>query len=110
MTTVDTSTTIVIEAESEIIVEILPAQGPQGAKGDTGATGATGPAGNSITYVHTQASPSTTWTINHNLNKKPSVTVVDSAETVVRGSVTYTDTNTLVLSFSAGFSGKAYLN
>ena len=107
MTTVDTSTTIVIEAESEIIVEILPAQGPQGVAGPTGPQG---PAGNSITYVHTQASPSTTWTINHNLNKKPSVTVVDSAETVVRGSVTYTDTNTLVLSFSAGFSGKAYLN
>jgi hypothetical protein len=101
------TTTIVIEADPEIVVEILPAQGPQGAQGEVGPAG---PAGNSITYTHTQSVPSTTWTINHNLNKKPSVTIVDSAETVVRGSVVYTDTNTLVLSFSAGFAGKAYLN
>jgi hypothetical protein len=101
------ATTIVIEADPEIVVEILPAQGPQGAQGEVGPEG---PAGNSITYTHIQSVPSTTWTINHNLNKKPSVTIVDSAETVVRGSVVYTDTNTLVLSFSAGFAGKAYLN
>jgi len=104
------NTTIVIEADPEIVVEVLPAQGPQGATGETGATGAQGEPGNSFTYVHTQSVPSTTWTINHLLGKNPSVTVVDSAETVVRGSVTYVDTNTLVVSFSAGFAGKAYLN
>jgi len=103
-------TTIVIEEEPEIVVEILPAQGPQGATGETGATGAQGEPGNSFTYVHTQSVPSTEWTINHNLGKNPSVTIVDSAETVVRGSVVYIDTNTLVVSFSAGFAGKAYLN
>lgn len=64
----------------------------------------------SLTYTHTQASSSATWTITHNLNKKPSVTIVDSAGTVVYGNVTYTNDNVLVVTFSAAFSGYAYLN
>lgn len=57
-----------------------------------------------------QDSPSNTWTINHNLNKHPSVTVVDSGQNVVYGEVQYTDTNNLTVSFNATFSGNAYLN
>ena len=48
--------------------------------------------------------------INHNLNKHPSVTVVDSGQNVVYGEVQYTDTNNLTVSFNATFSGNAYLN
>jgi hypothetical protein len=36
--------------------------------------------------------------------------VIDSANTMVVGEVTYTNTNNLTIQFSAGFSGKAYLN
>jgi hypothetical protein len=61
-------------------------------------------------YVFNQNSPSTTWTITHNLGRRPSVTVVDSAGTVVVGEVTYTSDNVLTIQFSAGFSGQAYLN
>ncbi len=61
-------------------------------------------------YVHNQASPSATWTIVHNLGKKPSVEIVDSAETVVEGNVQYVDNNVVTVTFSSGFSGKAYLN
>jgi hypothetical protein len=62
------------------------------------------------TYVHTQSSPSEVWTITHNLNKLPSVTVVDSANSVVVGDVEYLDTSKVKLSFIGSFSGKAYLN
>lgn len=62
------------------------------------------------TYTHTQSSPSSTWTISHNLARRPSVTVVDSAGTVVIGEVTYLSDNSLRVEFSAGFSGQAYLN
>ena len=62
------------------------------------------------TFVYTQAVPATNWVINHNLNKFPSVTVVDSGNTTVEGSITYNNQNTVTLSFSAQFSGKAYLN
>jgi hypothetical protein len=61
-------------------------------------------------YVFNQNTPSTTWTITHNLGRRPSVTVVDSAGTVVIGEVTYTSDNALTIQFSAGFSGQAYLN
>jgi hypothetical protein len=61
-------------------------------------------------FVYTQNTPSSTWTILHNLNKYPSVSVVDSANTVVEGSITYMDLNTLTISFSAQFTGTAYLN
>ncbi len=62
------------------------------------------------TYVHTQSSPAATWTISHNLGRRPSVTVVDSAGSVVIGEVTYLSDNSLRVEFSAGFSGQAYLN
>lgn len=50
------------------------------------------------------------WEIKHNLNKYPSVTIVDSADTVVYGNVEYIDSNKLIITFSVGFAGKAYLN
>jgi hypothetical protein len=61
-------------------------------------------------FVFNQNSPATTWNITHNLGRRPSVTVVDSAGTVVIGEVTYTSDNALTIQFSAGFSGQAYLN
>ena len=61
-------------------------------------------------FVFTQNAPATTWTITHDLNKFPSVSVVDSANEVVFGDVTYTNTNSLTVTFTAAFSGKAYLN
>jgi len=63
-----------------------------------------------IHYVFSQDVPSALWTITHNLNKKPSVTVVSSADTVMYGDITYINTNKLTITFSAPFSGKAYLN
>lgn len=46
----------------------------------------------------------------HNLGKRPAVTVVDSAGTVVIGEVDYLDDNTVRLTFCAAFSGTAYFN
>ena len=62
------------------------------------------------TYVFIQAVPSVLWTITHNLNKFPSVSVVDTANTQVFTIADYIDANTLILTFSAAFAGKAYLN
>lgn len=69
-----------------------------------------GPSDVDKNFVFTQGSASNTWTINHNLEKFPSVTVVDSADNVVVGDITYTNTNSLTVSFSSSFSGKAYIN
>ena len=64
----------------------------------------------SPTVEFNQVVPATTWTITHNLGKFPSITVIDSGNTVVHGEYTYIDNNKIVLEFSAAFAGKAYLN
>lgn len=61
-------------------------------------------------YVFTQGVPSATWVITHNLNKYPSVSVVDTGKTTVFGDVTYNSINELTITFSASFAGQAFLN
>ena len=61
-------------------------------------------------YTHTQNSASSSWSVKHDLGKKPSVMVVDSADTVLHGEIEYTDLNNIVIKLSAPTSGKAYLN
>ena len=62
------------------------------------------------TFVFTQGAAATTWNIQHNLGKFPSVSVVNNNDIVINGGVTYIDNNNVQLNFSAGFAGKAYLN
>jgi hypothetical protein len=61
-------------------------------------------------FEFTQGVPATTWDITHNLNKFPSITVVDTANTTVIGSYEYINKNRVILSFSDPFAGKAFLN
>lgn len=83
--------------------------GPQQAAG--GVVGPPGPPGaGGATYVHNQLTPATTWTIAHGFGQWPSVTVVDSGGNVVVGGIDYVDANTVQLTFSAAFGGKAFLN
>jgi hypothetical protein len=73
--------------------------------------GIQGPAGaGPSTYTHTQSIPAISWTILHGLGRHPSVSVVDSAGSVVVGNVTYDSDIQVTVTFSAAFSGKAYLN
>jgi len=62
------------------------------------------------TFVFTQGVAATTWNIQHNLGKFPSVSVINNNNVVINGEVIYIDNNNVQLNFSAGFSGKAYLN
>ena len=62
------------------------------------------------TFEFTQGVPATTWNIQHDLGKFPSITVIDTADTVVTGQYEYIDNNNVTLTFSAAFAGKAYLN
>jgi hypothetical protein len=61
-------------------------------------------------YIHNQITPSTTWAVTHNLNKRPSVAVVDSAGSLVRGSVNYVSDIQITIEFNYAFAGTAYLN
>ena len=68
-----------------------------------------------ITFTHNQNSTSSTWVITHNLGRFPSVTVVDSGESIVQGTVVYNSNKQLTITFfskgvALAFQGKAYLN
>jgi hypothetical protein len=82
-----------------VLVEVATAgaQGPPGVDGDK-------------TYVHDQVLPSTTWTVDHGLNKFPSIDVVDSGGNVVHGDVRHVSAARAVLSFNFAFGGKAFAN
>lgn len=61
-------------------------------------------------YTHVQGTAEATWEVTHNLNKRASVTVVDSTDNVVIGEIEYLTMNSVRLKFAGAFSGKAYFN
>lgn len=87
----------------------MPALNSQGVIDSSMLPPASGGSG-TTTFVFVQTQALDIWTINHNLNKYPSVTVVDSAGSLAVGAVSYTDANNIVLTFGAPFSGQAFLN
>ena len=64
-------------------------------------------------FTFTQEISNTVWNIPFSLHKlqfKPNVTVVDNNGYQVEGHVQYQNDNSVIISFAAGFSGKAYLS
>lgn len=70
--------------------------------------------GADASYTHIQQTLSQSWVIDHNLNKNPSVTVVDvmdGVETEIRGiAVRHHTNNQVEILFGNPQKGKAYLN
>lgn len=86
---------IVVVQVTQPVVRVT-APGPQGSAAD-------------VFYVHTQAVASDTWTINHNLGGEPTAVVLDSAGTQCEGTFSYPSKNTMVITFTAAFTGTAYV-
>ena len=63
-----------------------------------------------VSYIHTQGSASSAWNITHNLHFYPNITVQDSAGNIVEGEIAYTNSDSLVVTFSTAFSGEASLS
>lgn len=61
-------------------------------------------------YTHYQPASNLTWTVIHNLNKFPSVQVVDSAGNVMMCDIQHISKHELKLMFATPFSGTAYLS
>tara|TARA_R100000353_G_scaffold133785_1_gene94844 strand:- start:1869 stop:3077 length:1209 start_codon:yes stop_codon:yes gene_type:complete len=57
-----------------------------------------------------QSKTTATWQVNHNLGKYPSVTTVDDNGNLIYGDVVYNSDDQITITFSAGVSGKVYLN
>ena len=61
-------------------------------------------------YVYEQLNPTNSWTINHGLNKRPSITIIDLNDNVVYGDIQYINDNQVTLIFSKPFTGKVIFN
>lgn len=61
-------------------------------------------------FVYTQNVASSTWVVTHNLNKYCSVSIVDSAGTIVFGDIIYNNLNQCTISFTSQFSGQVFCN
>lgn len=112
VTIVESVVEVTVNGSTEVIE--LGVQGPQGAVGPQGVQGAQGPQGipgaASGSYRHVQAVPATVWTVDHNLSGRLNVTVVDSTGREVMGEVRYLNDNQIELTFTAAFSGEAYVS
>ena len=87
--------------------------GIDGVDGEQGIQGVPGTPGSDATdknYIHTQLSSETVWTITHPLSKYVSIVVVDSGGNKVFGKEEYISVNEVKITFTAAFSGYAYLN
>ena len=62
------------------------------------------------TFVYEQGIASDVWVITHNLNKHPSITLVDSAGTVFKAKEEYNSANQVTVYLNGATTGKAYLN
>jgi len=99
---------------------VAGATGSAGSNGATGAQGATGAKGdpgdlagfnvNLVSYTYEKQSNAITWTVTHNLGFRPNVIVMDYSSNQVECDISYTNENSVVLTFSEGISGYAYFS
>lgn len=64
---------------------------------------------NHVRYVHNQATIASEWTVNHNLNFYPNVTVLDNSSRILETDLVYLNSNTVRIVMNSASSGTAYL-
>jgi hypothetical protein len=98
--TLEPAVRIVNDRSSAVRVQ-LGQQGPRGAPGESGGEVAL------EGYLYTQGSPSATWTINHNLGRRPAVTLLTTGGVEFDGQITHVSLNQLVVSLVSAVAGTA---
>tara|TARA_R110000772_G_scaffold16632_2_gene47084 strand:- start:107 stop:667 length:561 start_codon:yes stop_codon:yes gene_type:complete len=102
-----------VGTETQWLATLKGDAGIDGVDGEQGLQGVPGTPGSDATdknYIHTQLSSETVWTITHPLSKYVSIVVVDSGGNKVFGKEEYISVNEVKITFTAAFSGYAYLN
>ena len=90
----DAGTTVVTVPVTSVVTATT--EGPQGPAGSGG-------------YVFTQSTPSTTWTINHNLGFRPSVELLDTGSQEIDGDVAHPSINQTIVTLNPATAGLARL-
>lgn len=109
-------TKITIQGAFEVNNEIYDSTGVAGTADQLLSSTVTGtkwidaPPTAGTTFIYTQGAVALVWTIQHNLNKYPSVMAVDIQNLQYFGAVEYIDLNNLTITWGTPFKGFAYLN
>lgn len=69
----------------------------------------TGGNSNNTSYLYIQETISNKWVITHNMNKFPSVTIIDENNSLIFTDVCYDNENQITINFSKEIKGKVYL-
>ena len=78
---------------------IIQVNGLQGLRGDLAAS-----------YKHTQTTPASTWTINHNLGRTPSIQLLTVGSVEFFADITHTSLNQAVVTLATATAGIAQCN
>jgi hypothetical protein len=97
---------LVIEGDAPVVLEVGPP--PDLELVTIAEQGPAGP-GSGEVYNHTQSSPDTLWTINHNLGRRPVVELRTVGGVVMVGNITHVSTNQVQVSFATAIAGTALL-
>jgi hypothetical protein len=89
--------------DTEIELELAGIRGPEGPQGPPGDAG-------TDSHFSLDFTNKSVVEVNHNLNKRPAVSVIDSAGDEVYGYVTYNDSNNLTVRFNNSFTGTILCN
>jgi hypothetical protein len=82
------------------VIETVEA-GPQGPPGPQGAVGVP------QSYLHTESSPASSWTVNHNLGFRPTCTVFSVGSVEVEAEVTHISNTQSIIFFVQPTAGTA---
>jgi hypothetical protein len=117
VSTVDSSNTAVntVAIEHTAVALVPGVKGDKGDKGDKGNKGDKGDDGThgtpgDTTFNWSPPTAQSIWVIPHNMHRRPSVTLTDNSGMAVGGKVNYADDDTIIVEFTAPFTGVAYLN
>jgi hypothetical protein len=102
-----TTEVITITVDPPIQIEIVGEDATAITVVEQGPQGPAGPAGTGSAFPFTQPTPSSAWTVNHNLGFFPTVTVYSVGSVEVEALVTHTSLNQTVISFSTPTAGTA---
>jgi hypothetical protein len=61
-------------------------------------------------FLYEQETPASVWTIQHDLGKYPSITLLDADGVIMLGDIKYVDMETVEITFATEITGKALLN
>lgn len=104
----------ILEPSADIVEVVSPdivgPQGPPGPLGPSGPKGDPGPQGPfAPTFDQNFSSADTVWTIHHNLDVYPVVSLYDLYGFAISGDIAMPDRNTVVVTFAVPFAGTARL-